>query len=192
MLTHLNISGCCRPFADSNYFSGSLKNIKSLDISRSFWQDVELINYPDMDVLRLSHSSVKKLSLQNLPKLKDIRTVGSSFEIMTLDGLEQITVLEMLHSNVGRLEVRNCPRLVEVSLFNSTVGAIHFNGNHELRSLNLSSATVNTLDLTDPKSFSKLDWIDVSYSIINNLVVRDLSSLSNFLVKGASIQMMVL
>ena len=178
ILTHLNLSGCCRPFADVNYFSENLKSIKSLDISRNSWQDVELINYPDMDVLRLSHSSFERLSLENLPKLKDIKTVGSSFEIMTLDRLEQTAVIELNHSKVGKLEIRSCPRLVEVNLFNTLVG-----------NLNLSSLTLKTLILTDS---ANIEWIDVSNSEIDELVIRNMTSLKGVSFKGSSINLLIM
>ena len=143
-----------------------------------------------MDILRMSHSSFKMLSLQNLPKLKDVKTVGSSFEIMALGGLEQITVLELIHSKIGKLEVRSCPRLVEVSLSNVSLDAINFNDINVLRNLNLSSSSVKVLDLTEYSA--NIEWIDVSNSEIDELVIRNMTSLEGVFLKDSSINLLIM
>ena len=153
-----------------------------LDLSHSSIDDLVISRMEKLQQLDLSNADFQDVIIRNLTKLEQLNLSGAKMKQITLENLGALTMLDISYSEIDEMILRGWPGLEQLSLYHSSLS--------NLKTVNISSTTVKILDLTEYSG--NIEWIDVSNSEIDELVIRNMTSLKGVSFKGSSINLLIM
>ena len=142
----------------------SLPSLKYFKVIYPFYiKDLKLFDLPSLNTLDLE-LYVRKLSLQNLPELENVRLLNAPLETLELDNLDKLKFLKISSIKLKKLLLENLPQL-----------------RHLIYELGMFSFTqANPIDTVLFKHLPRLDSIILINPEIKAFVLKDLPNFKTF------------
>lgn len=119
-----------------------LPNVLELDLNYSGLSgDITIPKMDNLTYLQIAYNSIKKLNLENLPKLKELYAQNNSdLESINLNSNTELTILDASYGNLKSLDLSNCLKLKELSVGHNPLAVLDISKNTDLEKLNVSNA----------------------------------------------------
>ena len=187
---HVKLSGLSK--LEFLNFSQQLDSCEEAHLC-DFQTTLDVLELSDMNNLTWIHFSqikVKKVVLENLPKLEGISFSSASIEMMSLNNLKALKILDLsnrLPSHSMNLTLNNLPSLEELNLSKSSspIDKIFIQNLPKLEKIHLFNVSVRAMNL---ESLESLTFLNFSQSTNSKMRLSNLPTLNELHLSNSTLQ----